>query len=189
MPIDDETTNINIANLLNLHDDDFVVKTYNYLLRRNPDEEGQEYYVGLLRQGKSRWQVISQIYRSEEMQENKTAIYELKEHMDRYKRSRLPFVGWIFRLLYSFDRESRIDVAIRRLENKMYVMEKIMGKLQTDMSEISYYSHQGDYAILDNNEEIKNVECGHMSSLDFIGIISKAIENSDKPIVYLSRSL
>lgn len=184
---EDETTNMNVASLLNLYDDDFVVKTYNYMLRRNPDEEGQRYYVGLLRQGKSRWQVISQIYRSDEIKCNKTAIYELKESMDRYKRSRLPFVGWVFRLLYNFDGESRIDVAIRRLENKMYAVEKITGKLQIDMSEINCCSHERDSTTID--EKIKDIEYGDMGSLDLIDGINKAMRNSDKSVIYLTGSI
>jgi hypothetical protein len=95
---------------------------YLTILGREPDPQGRVYYQQRLRNGIDKIQIVAQLYLSKEGRKKNRDIPGLKAAVKRYKRSRYPFVGWLFRR-----RVSRLERKLMGIENQIYMLgEEIM---------------------------------------------------------------
>ena len=98
-PLDDFPVE-NVTQLLALHDQPFIHAAYRILLGREPDPGGQAYYLGRLRSGIPKIQLLWQLRVSSEAREHKACLPGLDVAIKCYKRCRLPIMGWLFRCIY-----------------------------------------------------------------------------------------
>jgi hypothetical protein len=89
-----------LSELLSRHDQSFVVSLYTTLLGREPDLEGMNFYLVRLRSGISKMEIIAEVTLSPEGSSYKPDLPGLDIELRRYKRRRLPLIGFIFRWIY-----------------------------------------------------------------------------------------
>jgi glycosyltransferase involved in cell wall biosynthesis len=87
-----------LNDLLRQEDAQFVASAYTLIMNRVPDPEGLNYYLGCLNSGIPKIRVLDQILASCEATNARCNISELSFAVRRYKLSRLPLIGWCFKL-------------------------------------------------------------------------------------------
>lgn len=110
-----------VAELLEPLGQQFIYGAYLALLGREPDPEGMNYYLGRLRVGVPKIQILAQLSRSSEGNKYAAKIDGMEKEIRRYEYGQLPFIGWLFRLIWKTEGNSSIERNMRRLENQVYV--------------------------------------------------------------------
>lgn len=112
-----------LAELLTCYDQHFVRCAYLMLLGREPDSGGMEYYVGLLRSGAPKIQILKQLRNSSEGLAYAANVDGLDRAIGRFRREKLPLVGWFFSQ-FSGAEEGRHSTArkLRIIENQIYTL-------------------------------------------------------------------
>lgn len=112
--------------LLQHQDGHFIQCAYMTLLKREADPSGFDYYVGRLRAGEAKLQILSDLYSSSEARESRVDLPWLRGAIRRHKLARLPVVGTVLKSVMS--RESKSDLAnrLRILEQKVFLLEQII---------------------------------------------------------------
>lgn len=101
-PDDELTISVpsSVQSLLELSGTKFVHCAYRMVLGRVPDEAGRTYYLRRLHEGWPKMSVLGQLRRSREGRNYGAEIDGLDAMIRRYRRSRLPIVGPLFRHTY-----------------------------------------------------------------------------------------
>lgn len=107
-----------LAELLGWNDLDFVRCAYVTILGRQPDPEGESYYVQRIRAGHSKEEVLWQLRRCPEGRDHDPGIAGLDRALKSAARARRPFTGAIFRTLFGGESDQPLVRRIRRLENE-----------------------------------------------------------------------
>ncbi|MCX6072947.1 MAG: DUF4214 domain-containing protein [Campylobacterales bacterium] len=107
--------------LLAYHDADFIHCAYITLLGRVPDPEGNRYYLGRIRAGRAKIEIIDQIASSSEAKELSVSILGLQQALGRYRWEKIPIIGSVIR---SITRHDEISCQIRQIENNIYLLGK-----------------------------------------------------------------
>jgi FkbM family methyltransferase len=82
-----------LSDFADLYDKDFVRAAYLAILRREPDPEGESYYLGQIRSGEPREKLLGQILGSPEARRHVTVIEGLRLHSRLRKLFELPLLG------------------------------------------------------------------------------------------------
>jgi len=106
--------------LLALHDQAFIECAYYTLLGRGPDLEGLDLYLGRLRSGASKLQILADLLLSLEGREHSAELPGLDAVIKRYRRRRLPLLGLFFRLFQGEGDEGAAERRMRSLENEIF---------------------------------------------------------------------
>lgn len=88
-----------LEDLLSRHDERFVRNAYHVLLGRAPDPVGMHYYLGRIRIGVSKLEVLVQLLLSHEGKSRMVKIAGLNEAVARYQLLRIPVLGALLKLV------------------------------------------------------------------------------------------
>ena len=105
--------------LLAYHDQSFVVCAYHTLLGRAPDPEGLGYYLGRLRTGVSKIQLLAQLRLSKEGKAHAAELPGLEAAIQRHQRGQYPLIGGLFRRLNGGEGNHPTERKLRGIENQL----------------------------------------------------------------------
>jgi FkbM family methyltransferase len=117
MPV---TTASTLDELMAFHDQPFVTCSYQTLLGRAPDLEGLNYYLGRLRTGIPKIQLLSQLYLSEEGKNFSSKLPGLENAIKRHQRGCYPLIGWLFRIYDGAEGNHPTERKLRGIENQIF---------------------------------------------------------------------
>lgn len=123
-----------LEELLSLHDESFVHQAYEILLGRSPDPDGMNYYLGRVRAGVSKIEIVSQLTLSNEGKLHQAKNSDLQKAVKKYKWLKTSLFGLIFGLFSKRHSGDNIQTQIRLINNKIHSIEP---QLQNRLSEIS----------------------------------------------------
>jgi hypothetical protein len=86
---------------------DFIAAAYLTMLGRCPEPHGEAYYYGRLCMGYARIEILNQIACSNEYDPTRHHVSGLSSALKRYRRSRTPILGWLYRLFSGSEGYSR----------------------------------------------------------------------------------
>lgn len=122
-----------VPKLLTPHDAVFINMAYKAVLGRNPDSHGGTYYLGRLRTGTHKLEILRQLRRSAEGGNFIPGVAGLDRAIRRHRLANLPFLGPIVRLLINAEgnsatqRQLRVIVnEIGRLQHEQAALTKLM---------------------------------------------------------------
>lgn len=110
----------NLGELLAMHDERFVHSAYLNILGRQPDPEGFASYLGLVREGAEKMQIVASLACSDEGKAVGSALPGLAEGVERWVRS-----GGIVKRLrrhLAAPVDPSIDARLRAIENRLAVI-------------------------------------------------------------------
>ena len=110
----------NLATLLALHDQNFILAAYQTLLGRAPDATGLEYYLKRLRSGIAKIQILAQLRLCTESKQHIASLPDLDIAIKHYQLGRLPIVGWLFRQFYGLEGDTITERRLRLMENQLF---------------------------------------------------------------------
>ena len=111
-----------LAELLACHDQQFVVNAYQTLLGRAPDSEGLGYYLGRLRTGFSKIQILAQLRLSNEGKKYTANVQGLDTAIRQHQQGQYPLIGWLFRQFNGSKEHRSTDQTLRSIENKIFML-------------------------------------------------------------------
>ncbi len=111
-----------LSSLLSRHDVDFIECAYQTLLGRAPDPEGLNYYVGQLRTGISKMQILTALHFSNEGKSQPLSILGLEKAIKLHRMGQYPIIGGIFRWINKTEGKSPIECKLRALENQIFLI-------------------------------------------------------------------
>ena len=88
-----------LEDLLSCHDERFIHNAYHVLLDRAPDPAGMRYYLGRIRIGISKVEILAQLLLSKEGKSRLVRIAGLNEAISRHQLLRTPLLGALLQLL------------------------------------------------------------------------------------------
>lgn len=106
-----------VPRLLTPHDAEFIRAAYEAVLGRAPDPEGGAYYLGRLRAGTHKLEILKQLRRSPEGREFIPGVAGLDRAIRRHRRANLPVLGRIIRLLTGAEGNSATQRQLREIAN------------------------------------------------------------------------
>jgi FkbM family methyltransferase len=122
--------------LLAYHDQQFVRTAYQTLLGRTPDPEGLSYYLGRLRIGYSKLQIVTQLRLSKESNARAVNLPGLDTAMQRYQRGQYPLVGWLFRLLEGTESNHPTERNLRAIERQINRLDHELGSITQQLARL-----------------------------------------------------
>ncbi|WP_459252659.1 FkbM family methyltransferase [Paraburkholderia sediminicola] len=121
-----DKTNPAVANtlieLLACHDQQFVLCAYQTLLGRSPDPDGLKYYLGRLRAGISKIQLLKQLRTSSEGKAHAAELMGLDAAIQRHQTGQIPVIGWLFRMRGDAGSSGALERELRSIENQLYLL-------------------------------------------------------------------
>jgi hypothetical protein len=108
--------------LLQYNDRRFVQCAYLTLLKREADPNGLSFYVGRLRNGEPKIQILSEIYSSDEARAAGVDLPGLRRAIRREKLFRLPLIGKPAKMLFDGEGESVIETRLRVIEQQVFLL-------------------------------------------------------------------
>ena len=131
-----------LVELLEWHDADFVRCAFVTILGRQPDAAGEGHYVGRLRAGHSRLQILSELRKSAEAAQHDPGIAGLDGALRLAALQRMPFLGAIFRLFSKYpDGNARSDRSHRAMLNAAAANQAAVHSLATQMQSFEWKLH------------------------------------------------
>lgn len=128
--------------LLSYHDQQFVRCAYQTLLGREPDHEGLGYYLGRLRTGFSKMQILAQLRLSKEGETYVANLPGLSTAIQRYQRGQSPLVGWLFRLIEGTESNHPVERKLRAIEHQIVLLNNESNHRFNQMEETVSVLHQ-----------------------------------------------
>jgi SAM-dependent methyltransferase len=113
-----------LRNLLNLHDREFVAQAYRMVLGREPDLGGMDYYLRMLRDGRSKVELIGRLRLSREGRRRGVWVRGLLLPLAFHTAYRIPVLGYALRLPVALLRLPRILRNASQFEH--HVMAQLM---------------------------------------------------------------
>lgn len=108
-----------IPRLLAPHDAEFIRVAYEAVLGRAPDQEGGAYYLGRLRAGVHKLEILKQLRRSPEGREFIPGVAGLDRAIRSHSQANLPLLGAIIRLLTGAEGNSATERQLRVIANDL----------------------------------------------------------------------
>ncbi|UQZ83957.1 bifunctional 3-demethylubiquinone-9 3-methyltransferase/ 2-octaprenyl-6-hydroxy phenol methylase [Paenibacillus konkukensis] len=106
-----------LSDFLNYHDEDFVRNVYRGLLKRNPEPQGMEYYLGQLRSGTlNKIEILGRIKFSKEARRNNIKVKGLTLPFLFNSFYKIPILGYFLRLIVSVIKLPKIIKNINQYE-------------------------------------------------------------------------
>jgi predicted nuclease with TOPRIM domain len=117
--VEDKEPVTNVPMLLARQDRHFVRTAYQALLGRAPDPEGEAYYLARLRAGEHKLVILKQLRQSEEGRAFVPGVAGLDRAIKRHSLANLPLIGAVLAPLIGAERDTRMAVALRKIENNL----------------------------------------------------------------------
>lgn len=117
----DESPITSVPRLLAPHDEEFIRVAYQAVLGRAPDPEGHTYYLGRLREGIHKLEILRQLRRSPEGRNFIPGVAGLDKAIRRHRRANLPLIGFLIRLWAGAESNGATARQIRALRNELWV--------------------------------------------------------------------
>lgn len=111
---------IHVNRFLAYHDEEFLQVAYRALLQRDVDPDGRARYLGMLRSGVSRKDVIFELIRSKEARAKGIHVRGLAGYGIYRRLFSLPVIGHIFTILFVMIRCRALVRDFRALHNHLY---------------------------------------------------------------------
>lgn len=108
-----------VPRLLAPCDRDFIVAAYQAVLGRAPDAAGELYYLGRLRTGTHKLEILKQLRRSSEGRAFIPGVAGLDRAIMRHRRANLPLIGAVVRLLTGAEGNNATHRHLRILANEI----------------------------------------------------------------------
>ncbi|MGF6742043.1 FkbM family methyltransferase [Paraburkholderia atlantica] len=124
-PLPRSSASENFKALLQYQDYQFVESAYLTLLKRNPDSDGGSYYLGRLRSGVPKIQILGQLYASEEARMMGVQLPGLRRAMKWHKLGQLPLFGSVVRLFVSVERNTQFENRLRAMEQQIFLLGQL----------------------------------------------------------------
>lgn len=110
-----------LKDFLHYHDQDFVQIAYTHILGRQPDVEGFEHYLGLLRHAQlTKVEILARLRFSPEGRKKKVRIRGLSWPLGAQLISRVPVIGYLWQFMSGLVRLPKIMYTIFRLETELW---------------------------------------------------------------------
>jgi hypothetical protein len=136
MLVDDGSVT-SVAQLLALHDRSFIHASYQSLLGRLPDAEGEAYYLARLRAGVHKLAILRQIRSSAEGSTFVPVLDGLDRTLSRYRWAMLPLVGYLFRLVWRVDGNGHTPQALRAITNNIARISSELARRQAEQAALA----------------------------------------------------
>lgn len=107
---------------MHLYDEEFVRTAYAAILKRNPDNEGLNYYLKRIRSGISRENLLIQLLKSPEAKIYNTKISGLPGYKLTDRVFNIPFIGAVVSALFFLVTIKSHLKDLRALENHLHRM-------------------------------------------------------------------
>jgi hypothetical protein len=120
----DTTVAPTLHDLLALRDQPFIECAYRTILGRAPDPDGFGFYLGRLRRGMPKLQILADLSLSPERKEYAAELPGLDIAIRRYRRMKLPWVGWLFKLLNSGKGNHPVERKLRGVETQLFSLRE-----------------------------------------------------------------
>lgn len=115
----DESPITSVPRLLAPHDEEFIRAAYQAVLGRAPDPEGHAYYLGRLREGTHKLEILGQLRRSPEGRKFIPGVAGLDRAIRRHRRANLPLIGPVIRGWTGAESNGAAAREIRALKNEL----------------------------------------------------------------------
>ena len=125
-----------LAELLSWHDIDFVRCAYVTVLGRQPDPDGEAYYVNRIRRGVSKLHVLRQLRTAPEAASHDPGIAGFDRALKEYRLAQLPIIGWLFRGTVGAQIEGGVHNRLRSIENSLGVTLEACRQLADEHAEL-----------------------------------------------------
>jgi FkbM family methyltransferase len=109
-----------VEELLRHQDRSFIECTYLTLLRRSSDAAGLDYYLGRLRSGAPKVQILREIVESPEALSKKVVVPGLRDAIRKYKLVRFQFIGHFLKLFFKTEGDSIVENRLRVVEQQLF---------------------------------------------------------------------
>jgi FkbM family methyltransferase len=123
-----------LSELLSWHDVDFVRCAYVTILGRQPDPDGEAYYLDRVRRGVSKLHVLRQLRTAPEAGSHDPGIAGLDRALKQYRLSQLPILGWLFTGTAGAQIEGGVQNRLRAIENSLGVTLEACQQLAADQA-------------------------------------------------------
>jgi glycosyltransferase involved in cell wall biosynthesis len=114
----------------------FIVCAYQTLLDRDPDPTGFNYYLGRLRAGIPKIQILAQLRLSVEGKAQGACLPGLDAAIGRCRRGNLPIIGSLFRLINGMDGNKSAQLRLRGIENQLFLLGEENERLEKALGEL-----------------------------------------------------
>lgn len=116
-----------LEELCRFADCDFVRCAFVTILGRQPDPDGEEYYLKRVRAGDSMLSIIWALRNSDEGQRHDPGIAGLDRELRKHRNANRPLVGWLVRLFTGREGNSPAERRLRIVSNMLGVEHKVSG--------------------------------------------------------------
>jgi Domain of unknown function (DUF4214) len=120
-----------LKSLLQHQDRQFIECAYLTLLKREPDPQGLGFYLGRLRGGEAKLQIVSELYSSMEARQSGADLPWLRSPLRRQRLTRLPVLGILLKTLINRESKSELGIRLRVLEQKVFLLEQLVGNAES----------------------------------------------------------
>lgn len=134
-----------VPRLLAPHDAEFITTAYQSVLGRAPDAEGRAYYLGRLRAGTHKLEILRQLRRSAEGRSFIPGVAGLDRAIRRYNLARFPVLGILVRWLTGEESDSQALRRLRSLSNGVSVLidqesqnSKLLERIRASISTLEH---------------------------------------------------
>lgn len=118
-----ENQNVDL-DLIKSFDEAFVRKAYRIVLHREVDADGLNHYLGMLRNGANKWDVLGRLRYSVEGRRLGVKIPGLLSRFIKQRLYAIPFLGRLLQILTIIWQLPNIERSYRALENYVYILKK-----------------------------------------------------------------
>lgn len=128
--------------LLTWHDADFIRCAFVTILGRQPDLEGERHYLGRLRSGQSRLQILRDLRQSAEAKQHDPGIAGLDRALRLAAWQRVPFLGASLRWFTKYrDDNSTAERRFRELTNAAAANHAVLHSLTAQVRSLEWNLH------------------------------------------------
>jgi len=131
-PLGEKQSDIQI--LLRFQGSEFVEAAYLTLLRRQPDPEGFSYYLGRLRSGARKLQLLGEIGSSSEARAVGAELPGLRKALLWQRFIKIPLVGRFVRNRFGLEGDSPIEMRVRALEQQALRQDSMLLQSLADLN-------------------------------------------------------
>jgi hypothetical protein len=134
------------------NDLDFVRCAFVTVLGRQPDRQGEEYYVDRLRRGFSKYGILWQLRRSIEGRRHDPGIAGFDRELRKHHNARNRFYGWIVRLGSGREADTPLERRLRAIENRLVSIPVIAAEISALANIVQAGPRSGDQSELHSME-------------------------------------
>jgi predicted SAM-dependent methyltransferase len=116
---------ITLAAVLASDERHFIEAAYRAILNREPDADGQDFYLGRLLAGERKLQILQELYTSEEALTKKAQLAGIQSVLRRHRLSNLPLLGPLLGRIMRTEGNSAAEKRLRAAEQKLALAQTL----------------------------------------------------------------